>query len=465
VPIVAPWQPARTLKDMRNSLASLFAATLIVAVTAAAAPAAAQSPGLGYETQFGCKQARMTFTDGRTVEAATLNFTDGSTEQLSVSAEYNQSALGSGREENHDKNVASLTVRTTAGETITATSPLDCETPTVFPRTVRHDGFDITFTACETVTVSSTGGVTRLDIFGSKPNVPAAVADVTSDTPVASLTATLETPGSINAVYVSGPSGGTSLYSPLRDCENYVVSYRPSGEDRPNIRPTDTCFSAELVFHRIRVSTATVTFTDGSTVTETYDTPVTRVFFEAPANTRPARIDYTGEIRFDSDWAPHSGDVEFYNVCESTTGETIKVLDDVADTTGVVRVLDNDVATPGAELRPGSLAVLSADGATVTVADGTLILADITEAGARVVYQVCDTFNACATATVTAEALVTTQAPTGEVLDAAGDGSVEVRTVVLSSLLLLLAGMFFLVLWRRRKAVATATGDEDQNLA
>jgi hypothetical protein len=449
---------------MRTSLAHLFAATLIVAVTAAAAPAAAQSPGLGYETQFGCRQARMTFTDGRTIEAATLTFTDGSTEQLSVSAEYNTSVFGVGREENHAKNIASLTVRTTTGETVSATSPLECATPTEFPHTVRLDGFEFTFTACETVTVSSTGGVTRLDISGSKPNIIAAVADVSSDTPVASLTATLEAPGSINTVYVAGPDGGASLYSPLGDCESYVVSYRSSGEDRPNIRPADTCFSAELVFHRIRVSNATVTFTDGSTVTETYDTPVTRVFFEAPANTRPVRIDYTGEIRFDSDWAAHSGDVEFYNVCESTTGETIKVLDDVADATGVVRVLDNDVATPGAELRPGSLAVLSADGATVTVADGTLILADIADGGARVVYQVCDTFNACATATVTAEALVTTQAPTGEVLDAGVDGSVGVRTVVLSSLLLLLAGMFFLLLWRRRKAVAGEAVDDDQDL-
>lgn len=451
---------------MRRTFVTAVAAAILAATFAAAPQASAQAEAQGYGTEFGCKQALLYFTDGRKVSEATLNFTDGTSEMLPSTGEARESAGGRGMEGNHDKNIASITVVTTTGETITAANPLDCSEPTVFPYTTSKDGFDITFTACETVTVTSSSGVTVLRISGTKPRVPDAVADVTSDTPVSSLTATLEDPGTIMSVFALGPSGGISIYSPLGDCVGHVVGFRPSGEDNPSIAPIDTCYSAELVFNKIRVSSATATFSDGSSVTETYGEPVFRVFFEAPANTRPVKISYEAEAFVGGEWIPMlGGETELYKVCESTTGETIRVVDDVARPGETVAVLDNDTPSPGAVLRPESLQVISSDGATVTVADGTLSITDVQGAGARVTYQVCDTFNSCGTATVVVTAADTVPAspqPLEPALTDDSDSTVEVRTVLAISLMVILVGLVPVLLWFRRKPVPGGDAEDEQ---
>jgi hypothetical protein len=447
--------------------ARLFLAAALSVLLLPVSPAAASTvTGAGYTASFGCFSASVALDGSEQLSSARLVFTDATSETLTVYPDLPQLAQGSGLEENAAKIVAAVEAVTASGRQIRATNPLDCTSATRFPYTVQRDGFTFRFDSCDTVTVSAPAGLLSLYVDGSKPRISTASAEVGSETPVGSLTASLEDPGSISWVVARDSADTyTVVLSPLRDCPPLATVFRYVAPTGPYITQLSTCYAARIALSDTVVRRATVEFSDGTSVTETYDPPLSgELMVPAPPNTYPVRV------VFDSDALWETGTVftadrvvEMFRVCASVDGGDIAVVDDTLDGVGVVAVLDNDRAAPGAKLRPESLTIAEARGMIAEVENGAIRVLEITAGeSARLVYQVCDTFNRCGTATLTVSSVPAAPVTDTDTEDTPADagGATLSQSVQVGGLLLVLVVPALILLVLRRRRVQVTTGDD-----
>jgi hypothetical protein len=449
----------------------LAAIAAILMLTPAAAHAQTADPG--YEVEFGCFIAFVNLT-GDTVVSASATFADGATQQLPTGSGIPGASI-LGRNEHSGKVVRSFTVSTAAGRTITETNPLECAAETSFPLTVTQDRFSFRFDSCDTVTVTHPEGMRRIVVNGSRPGPTSAEALNVADGAVSSLSASLEAQGHIWMVTAeAGDAARTIALSPLAGCPSYFENrYFESTGPSTSYGHGHTCYQANLLFaepyNGFRARSATVWFSDGTSVSETYDIPAAdQVLIPAPPGTRPVRIVAELESVFEGEWfaLDEPLDYEIFRTCESTSGETIRLADDAADAAGFAPVLDNDRPTPGAELRAETLRVVSAENAVAVVDGDGIRIDEVTGSGARIVYEVCDTFNQCATATLAvslaAAPTPTITTPVEPADEDAGQSGVRVLSLTGVALLLVLVALLALVLRRRRVEPDTLAGDETQ---